>query len=162
MAIDALPASIYVPRWTSWTEGLIDWSIGVAVGRGTIVITIVCTWREGVQRGEIVFLLVHQRRWDISLKTTTTCCLSGKKEAGKAIIQSACIVKVECIIEVNQTKHLHLTGREWLFGRGSMLLLAEGWCIGPCYTIDCLLREMCKGKQQSLSQCTQCNAHCLF
>ena len=39
MAMEELSCAYTVPQWTSWTEGLIDWSVGVAVGRGTIVIT---------------------------------------------------------------------------------------------------------------------------
>jgi len=150
---------------TSWTEGLIDWSVGVAMGRGTIVITIVCTWQEGVQNwGEIVFLLVHQRWSDVSFKTTT-CCLSGKKEARKAIIQSPCIVKVECI-EVNQSidKASSPNTKRVIVGKGEYVVACWGMMYWGHVTQLIVFWGKCvrQGKQQSLSQCTQCNAHCLF
>ena len=133
----------------NFLDGRLDRLVGgVAVGRGTIV----HAWWEGVQkRGEIVLLLVHQRRSDVSLKTTTSC-LSWKKEAVKTIIQSACIVKVECrdnqsnlsikASSVFQTKRVIVEKGEYV------LLLAEGW-YRTSYTINLLSRwVMWKGKQQ--------------
>ena len=146
-------------------KGLIDWSVGVAVGRGTIVITIVCTWREGVQnRGRSSFC------WFISVDQT-----SLSKQQHAAYLERRKPERQS----FNHRASLKLSayGRSQSINRQSIFTQHEesdcwegGVCccllrddvLGPCYTIDCLLREMCKGKQQSLSQCTQCNAHCLF
>ena len=120
---------------TSWTEGLIDWSVGVAVGRGTIVVTISFALDERVYKieGRSSFC------WCISVDQTSlskqqhAAYLERRKPERQSFNHRASL-KLSAYgrsQSINQsTKHLHPTRREWLLGRGSMLLLAEGWCIG--------------------------------